>query len=628
MSDPMRMSSPGTSPAIPGASGTPVRAGSPPARARDILLLAITGAMVSALVLVGYTEIRYRLLHVLTWTNRELSWLSPVGYLVCFLIVAVPLFVLAKLLPRWVNLRVVAATFATVAIFSAFLLYSKVHPLAELALALGLGVRIGAAVAARPERWLRGARLASVWIAVTLGMLGGVASVGWRLRERSALAQRAAIDANAPNVILLILDTVRASSLSAYGYHRPTTPTLERLAREGTLFEHAFAAAPWTAPSHASLMTGLYASQTDAGYLTPMIDSAPTLAEALSAKGYATGAFMANTGYAGYQIGLSRGFARYEDLPVTFTQAMWSTTLAQTGTGRRLVTAVGKRSRSRVLGALRDIDLRVVGIRQGERRYAGEIADNFFRWRSRVEGGPYFAMLNFMDAHSPYDPPGRFRDAFGEGKREIDRYDGGILYEDSIVGSIVRRLEERGELDRTVLIITADHGEHWGEHGLESHGNSLYLPLLHVPLIVHGAGRIPAATRVGSAVSLRDLAATILDLTGSAPRGVPGASLAAAWNGGSEATLSPVIAEVSPGINIPPTNPTSRGPMKASLDSVSHYIRYGDGVEELFSWRSDSMELRNLADDPQMAGELARHRARIGRTLGIEWPAHAPAPRP
>jgi arylsulfatase A-like enzyme len=376
------------------------------------------------------------------------------------------------------------------------------------------------------------------------------------------------------------------------------------------------------------MMTGLYPSQTEAGYLTPMVDSAPTLAEALSAKGYATGAFMANTGYAGYQIGLSRGFARYEDLPVTFTQAMWSTTLAQTGTGRRLVVAIGRRSRSRVLGALRDIDLRVVGIRQGERRYAGEIADNFFRWRSRIEGGPYFAMLNFMDAHSPYDPPGRFRNAFGGGKREVDRYDGGILYEDSIIGSIVRRLDERGELDRTVLIVTSDHGEHWGEHDLESHGNSLYLPLLHVPLIVHGAGRVPAGTRIGATVSLRDLAATILDLTKTPPLGVPGTSLAAAWEGEQSAPLSPVIAEVSPGINIPPTNLTSRGPMKSSIDSTSHYIRYGDGVEQYFAWPTDPMELRDLAGQPGMEGELARHRARISRTLGIDWPSLPPVPRP
>jgi arylsulfatase A-like enzyme len=613
------------------SANVPVRRTAAPVRLRDIILLAITGALVSALVLVAYTEIRYRVLHILTWTNRELAWLSPIGYLVCFFIVAIPLIVLAKILPRWITLRVVATTFATVALFSAFLLYPKVHPLAELALALGLGVRVGAAVASRPERWLRVARLASIGIAVALGILGGAVGLGWRLRERWALQRRPILGQDAPNVILVILDTVRASSLSVYGYHRPTTPTLERLAKEGALFGNAFSAAPWTAPSHASMMTGLYASQTEAGYLTPMIDSAPTLAEALSAKGYATGAFMANTGYAGYQIGLSRGFARYEDFPVSFTQTLWSTTLAQTGTGRRLVVALGMRSRSRVLGALRNLDLRVVGIRQGEPRYAEEIADNFFRWRSKIGRGPYFAMLNFMDAHAPYDPPGRFRTAFtGSKPPEIDRYDGGIMYEDSIISSIVRRVEERGELDRTVLIVTSDHGEQWGEHGMESHGNSLYLPLLHVPLIVYGAGRIPAGTHVATEVSLRDLAATILDVTASPPRGVPGVSLAAAWkNAGHDRTrFSPVIAEVSPGINIPPTNPTSRGPMKASIDSSSHYIRYGDGVEQLFNWRTDPKELVDLAGQPDKAAELSRHRAQISRTLGIDWPSPARAPRP
>jgi arylsulfatase A-like enzyme len=336
---------------------------------------------------------------------------------------------------------------------------------------------------------------------------------------------------------------------------------------------------------------------------------------------------MANTGYAGYQIGLARGFGRYEDLPVSFTQTLWSTTLAQTGSGRRLVEGFAKRSRSRVLGAFRNIDLRVVGIRQGEPRFAEQIADNFFRWHSRVGRGPYFAMLNFMDAHAPYDPPAPFREAFNGGKGEMDRYDGAIQYEDSIVGSIVRRLDELGELDRTVLIVTADHGEQWGEHGMESHGNSLYLPLLHVPLIVRGAGRVPAGLRIGTVVSLRDLAATILDITGAPARGVPGSSLAPTWKGDRTATFSPVVAEVSPGINIPATNPTSRGPMKALLDSTSHYIRYGDGVEQLFNWRTDPGELDDLAGHADKAAELVRHRATIARTLNIAWPSLAATPR-
>ncbi len=173
-------------------------------------------------------------------------------------------------------------------------------------------------------------------------------------------------------------------------------------------------------------------------------------------------------------------------------------------------------------------------------------------------------MLNFMDAHAPYEPPDEFRTRFNQGKTEQDRYDGGIAYEDSIIGSIVERLRQRGDLEHTVLIVTADHGEQFGEHGLGSHGNSLYLPLLHVPLLVHAPGRVPAGQRIAPIVSLRDMAATLVDLAGAPAGSMPGTSFAQAWTTGSNDGMSPMMAEAAEVVNPSNVNLTRFGPIKAT----------------------------------------------------------------
>jgi arylsulfatase A-like enzyme len=604
----------------PRAPATRVRLG-------EVVTLAVAGAMLTALVHVAITEFHFRVLNTFTWTNREFSWLAPIGYLVCFVVAAIPVAGAALAVPRIVTRSVVASAFAALGLFSIGLLFQKIHPLATLVLALGAGTRAGWAVAGRWSASLARAR----WISLgALGILGvgGIAAGGARrLTERWHLSRIGDAPPEAPNVILLILDTVRAANLSVYGYERETTPTLTRLANEGVLFEHAFSTAPWTAPSHASMMTGRWAGQTRADYRTPLDPEAPTLAEVLSAHGYATAAFMANTGFAGYQVGLARGFARYEDFPLTFDQALWSTTLTQTNMGRKFLDGLNERSRWKMFAAARDFDLRIVGVFQGQRQSAAEIANHFFRWRSRVDRAPFFAMLNFMDAHAPYEPPDGFRTKFGDGTREIDRYDGGIAYEDSIVGSIVERLRTSGELDRTIFIVTSDHGEQWGEHGLESHGNSLFLPLLHVPLIVTG-GSLPSGQRIAPLVSLRDLAATVLDLAGVARHDLPGRSLAPSWRAGSTEGLSPVVAEASPAINPAPRNLTARGPISALIDSTWHFIRYGDGAEELFDWRSDPAELTNQARTATGEPQAAAMREALARHLGASWPIAPPAPSP
>lgn len=592
----------------------------------EILTLALAGALVAAVGHVAYNEARFRLLHLFTWTSRDFIWLSPIGYAVIFLLVAVPVVLASFLLPRVLSHRGVGAVFLALAAWSLLLLAKGLHPVAALFLAVGIGSQLARVVLGDPARGMRMMRRWVVGSAATLAVVSLLSGAGFRLPERWMLARLADAAPGAPNVILVILDTVRAANLEAYGYARPTTPVMSHLADSGVLFEQAIATAPWTAPSHASMMTGLYSSQTKADYLRPMVDSVPTVAEVLRDRGYATGAFMANIGYAGHQVGLARGFARYEDFPLSVQQAMWSTTLLQTGSGRRMLAGVMERSRWKVLSAIRRPDLRIVGINEGTRQSASQITDHFFAWRDGIGERPYLAMLNFMEAHSPYEPPEPFRGMFNGGVSEVDRYDGAIAYMDSIVGSMVRRLEASGEMERTVLIITSDHGEHWGEHGLESHGNSLYLPLLHVPLIVYAPGRTPSGVRVAPIASLRDLAATLAEFGGAAKGTLPGRSLAPMWTMGGGEGASPAIAETMRAINPSPRNLTARGDMKAALDSSWHYIRYGDGVEQLFQWRLDPGELDDRSNSTDGAREVARLRAEIAAALGIAWPPATRAP--
>ena len=119
--------------------------------------------------------------------------------------------------------------------------------------------------------------------------------------------------ANSPNVLLIVLDTVRADHLSLYGYERPTTPNLERLAKRGIRFDNARATAPWTLPSHASMFTGHWPHELGAKWMTPLRGNLPTLAEYLGAHGYATAGFVANVVYCSQETGLARGFTHYED---------------------------------------------------------------------------------------------------------------------------------------------------------------------------------------------------------------------------------------------------------------------------------------------------------------------------
>jgi arylsulfatase A-like enzyme len=272
------------------------------------------------------------------------------------------------------------------------------------------------------------------------------------------------------------------------------------------------------------------------------------------------------------------------------------------------------------------------------RKNADQINRECLAWLARrPTDRPYFAFLNYIDTHGPYAPPPGFFELFGsprpanpfpnaeqlrapDAARRLDvltrAFESCLAYLDDRVGRLLTGLESQGLLENTLVIITADHGELLGERNLLSHGNSLYLPLIHVPLIVSFPGRLPAGQRVDATVSLIDTPATIIELLKLKPAmPFPGSSLTR-WLNPSTAASEPqmAIAEVSPkpagrqedGDHLTPLN---RGPMRSAVSAEYHYILNGDGVEEIYRLAGDPDQTTNLADDASAAVELERLRA-------------------
>ncbi len=322
----------------------------------------------------------------------------------------------------------------------------------------------------------------------------------------------------APDVVLVVLDTVRAGSVSAYGYERPTSPELDALAREGALFLDATSPSTWSLPSHASLFTGRYPSSHGAHGEHRFLDGRfPTLAEVLAHQGYETFCFTSNA-WISDGLGLTRGFA-------------WQDGSWRDGRGPGL----GFSFVHRLLDRL--------GLQESDK--GGDVVVSHFESWARersAQAPPAFAFLNFIEAHFPYhqlpheylwrfqERPyaelrsisldllgqqfgGRGLPAARAGPAARDMYDGGIAYSSRLLQRVVDALRARGTLDRTVFVVLADHGEILGEReGFFGHGPSLYQEAVGVPLLVRHPARIPAGVRVTEPVSTVGVFATILEL--------------------------------------------------------------------------------------------------------------------
>jgi arylsulfatase A-like enzyme len=554
------------------------------------------------------------------WNSREVIWMLPLGYLVVYACISIPLGVLAALMPNGVSARATAWIWGTIVTFSLLLLFPRIHSLAWLVLSIGVGYQLSRVVANRPQATTRALARAGIMLAVLFAVLITAFEGRRALQARRAMTSLPSARSDAPNVILVIWDTARAKNFSLYGYERRTTPFLDSLARQAVVFDRAFVTAPWTLPSHASMLTGQYATAQSGDRMSPMDGTHRTLAEELREHGYATGAFVANLTYTYYSTGLHRGFLRYEDRKRTFGQIFLHTTLTQS---TALQTAYRRITRDRWYGAALRALLSFDGRPEYDRfltqvyKSGAEVTRDFLSWEARTKG-PFFAFLNYFEAHSPHNAPDRAR--FG-GAKLVDQYDGALFSLDRELERLVQELKRRGKLERTIIVVTSDHGEQFEEHGLKGHANSLYLELLHVPLVIYAPQHSAVGRRDSRVVSLRDLPRTILGVAGILNSTLPGAMLVQSQGAASDnAKPSPAIAEVSKGINDNPRNPTYHGDLTAVVDDSLHVIRDGKGDHHVYAYRQDPTEVNDLAVDPVMAAWASAHIDSLVRAFGLRSP--------
>ena len=510
------------------------------------LLFGFWFGLVVALAELLVLGIQKFLLHQWIYAGPHIVWMVPLSYAGLFAALGLGLLLVARF-SKLVSLRMGVFFFVFSGAFSfLFQWYPRILKLAILLFALGLGIQVARLVSTHIQGFTRLVRRTTPWmVALILAATVIVHGRHW-FAESRAFANLPSAPPNAPNVLLIVLDTVRAQSLSVYGYARRTTPELERLAKRGVLFRRAVATAPWTLPSHASMFTGRWPHELSTDFLVPLDAAYSTLAEVLRARGYVTAGFVANNRYTHYETGLNRGFVHYEDYPISFAETVISSSAGRLITNSPIL---------RQLVGYYDLL---------SRKRASQLNDDFLNWLSSTNRRPFFAFLNYWDAHEPLLPSKPFDTMFGptdtkglfmveatrgwlQDKWELlpeqveahkNSYDAAIAYLDQYLGRLFRELERRDLLKNTIVIITSDHGEQLGEHRLFGHINSVYMPVLHVPLMISFPSTVPENISVAAPVSLRDLAATIFDLAEvKIPGSFPGKSLRRFWESEDEETL-------------------------------------------------------------------------------------------
>lgn len=389
------------------------------------------------------------------------------------------------------------------------------------------------------------------------------------------------------SILLVTIDTLRADHVHAYGYARETTPHLDALARDGVLFETAYAPSSATGPSHATLFT----ARQPIGHGVvhdgiPLDASVPTLAGLLAARGHRTAAFVSSYPVSA-RFGFAQGFAHYDD---AFAPG------GGTMTSKRRALAGGPE------GAL-------------DRR-ASVTVDAVESWLARnADGTPMFLWVHLFDPHAPYSPPPPFDAQLASGSddpraRAIDLYDGEIRYADEQLGRLVTAFERAAGSRRSLIVVTSDHGEGLWDHGYPGHNRDLWEEEVRVPLVLRWRDGIAGGVRVAEPVHLIDVLPTLLAAAGAGapPAGTAGVDLLAALDG--EGALA---ADRAIYLTRPYFGERARR-RRLRQEGWSFGIRRGDWKlivapseerRDLFDLGDDPREKRDVADaDPARAGEL------------------------
>lgn len=563
---------------------------------RSVLWFAMAGAMVSALWFTLRAAYRVFALGGFGAISRDVLWMSPLGHALLFLVVAVPVAGVTRPLSRAQGTVVAAGLLAALVIHAALLPWTQVGIYASLVLSLGAGVATGRALAAHGEAALARAarRTALGLVALFVAGAAGVA-VHDTMRGRSRPVAAGSV-ADAPNVLLIVFDTFRARDLGTYGSTSGITPAVDRFAAGATVFDWAVSSSGWTLPSHATMFTGRYSQRLGVDFEHRLGPREPTVAEAFLSRGYETAGFVANLHYVSWESGLNRGFQSWSDYPRSWEMVLKSTLHGQTRMADEILRAIDWRGR---FTALRRKRLQVLPKPEGPPVDAREITDRFMAWQgARDRARPWFAFINYFDPHKPYLTPRRTPTTGGARDTTMAGYQADVAFLDAHIGRLLDSLERGGSLRNTVVVITADHGEHFGEHGLQGHANSVYTGLVHVPLIVRWDGHVPAGRRVTRVVSHRDLAQTLVDLAGLRDVRFPGHSLAGLWRD-SLAPASEAVTQHLRAAASDPTRPASDLGMTSIFDDRWQVIRtMRRAIEEIYDYRADPDAARNLVGSP------------------------------
>lgn len=449
-----------------------------------------------------------------------------------------------------------------------------------------------------------------------------------------------------PNIIFLMMDSVRAANVSCYGYERPTTPTLDALAEEGMLFEQAFSVGCWTLPVHTSLFTGLYPySHGITISKNALPTDFPTLAGHLKGLGYETACF-SNNAYVSEITNLTQGFDTVEEIwRVTNPRGIERTKMSRL---RRWLEQFGPVTEP-IIAAGRQLK-RMRTFFEKPRRREGDSGARLTNLKieswlstSRDEDKPFFMFVNYMEPHEPYNPPQPYDRRFmpkrysprrvaqvGNNNQVMEQrshrelyeenleiicalYDGELSYLDQQIGEIIEVLTAHNLLDDTVVVVTSDHGDSLGEHKHIGHRTSLYEPLVHVPLIIRYPARFQPGTRWGENVSLIDLYPTLLELAGAEPSLYSG--------NGFYSLVAPPLTEKRPYVIAENTAPKSMNSVVARMLRTDRYkfIWKSDQQHELYDLRQDPGELTNLIDRrPDVARDLEGQLTAWVDTLGSQ----------
>jgi len=585
-----------------------------PESAPSLLLMATWFALVTGII-EGLGLLLFQRLNWENWGKMvhvtvPVIWIAPLVDLGVSLLVALVLLGVCRLF-RLPMARTAVLVYASGMVYIWAALPERLTYHVDVLLGIAAGVSLSRWFMKHQKLAVRVWRTTLPWLAaaVILALAAGEGRDWWY--EHNALAKLAPASPGSPNVLVIVIDTLRADHLSGYGYSRPTSPNIDQFARQGVVFENAIAASSWTLPSHASMLTGRYSYEHGAdavkGISLHALDNRyPTLGEALERHGYRTAAFSGNRSFFSRQLGFGRGFTRFEDFS---TLDMFPRTLL----GRKFAQLIQDHDGfQRLLGRFfRSLEYVQAAGEDGVHKEGPSISRSVLNWIDRDRTRPFFAFLNYFDVHSPYQPRHSRGRKFSHGNGTVvDYYDDGVADMDAFIGNLLQELDHRGLTQNTFVIFTSDHGELLEEHGMVGHRNSLYRPLIRVPFIVRKPGSIPAGVRIDMPVTTSALPATVMEMLGWGDQTLfPGPSLVELWqHPGPRPDWPYPLSELAKFKDEEQECPSRHGWMQSMVDEEWHYIHHEKFGAELYDWRVDPQELDSLAKKPEdvpMVQELA-----------------------